>query len=182
MAPRRRLSHRRTEPRRIGRSQRHRGGAVRVHFQAVNAAPRRAPMLKRLTFAVYGVACYVVFLIAFLYAIAFIGNLGTPTALDGPSRQPFGIALAIDTGLLLLFAAQHSVMARPWFKERWTRLVPKPIERSTYVLFSSVALIVMFWQWQPIGGRAWTVNNPDGRLVLYALFGFGWVLVLVATF
>jgi protein-S-isoprenylcysteine O-methyltransferase Ste14 len=139
-------------------------------------------MLKRLAFAVYGVACYAVFLITFLYAIGFIGNLLTPTALDGASRQPFGIALAIDAGLLMLFAVQHSVMARPWFKERWTRLVPKPIERSTYVLFSSVALIVMFWQWQPIGGVVWTVSNPDGRLLLYALFGFGWGLVLVATF
>ena len=82
------------------------------------------------------------FLAALLYAIAFIGNLGTPTALDGLSKQPFGVALAIDAGLLMVFAVQHSIMPRPWFKERWTRLVPKPIERSTYVLFSSLALIV----------------------------------------
>ncbi len=139
-------------------------------------------MLKRLIFAVYGVTCYVVFLGTFLYAIAFIGNLGTPTALDGPSREPLGIALAIDAGLLLLFAVQHSVMARPWFKQRWTRLVPKPIERSTYVLFSSLALIVMFWQWRPMGGQVWTVSDPTGQLVLRALFAFGWCLVLVATF
>jgi methanethiol S-methyltransferase len=139
-------------------------------------------MLKRLSFAAYGVVCYVIFLGTFLYAIGFIGNLGTPTALDGPPSLPLGIALAINAGLLTLFAVQHSVMARPWFKARWTLLVPKPIERSTYVLFSSLALILLFWQWQPMGGRVWSVNDPVGRVVLRGLFAFGWGLVLVATF
>ena len=139
-------------------------------------------MLKRIVFAGYGLVCYVIFLGTFLYAIGFVGNLGTPTALDGPPRQGFGIALAINAALLALFAVQHSVMARPWFKERWTRLVPKPIERSTYVLFSSLALITLFWQWQPMGGQVWTVTDPVGRAVLRALFAFGWGLVLVATF
>ena len=139
-------------------------------------------MLKRLLFAAYGVVCYVLFLGTFLYAIGFVGNLGTPTALDGPSRQPFGTALAINAGLLMLFAVQHSVMARPRFKERWTRLVPKPIERSTYVLFSSLALLILFWQWRSMGGQVWSVSDPAGRIVLYGLFAFGWGLVLVATF
>ena len=139
-------------------------------------------MSKRLTFAAYGLASYVVFLGTFLYAIGFIGNLGTPTALDGPANLPFVIALAINAGLLTLFAVQHSVMARPWFKERWTRLVPKPIERSTYVLFSSLALIVLFWQWRPMGGEVWSVSDPAARVILRALFGFGWLLVLVSTF
>jgi protein-S-isoprenylcysteine O-methyltransferase Ste14 len=139
-------------------------------------------MLKRLAFFAYGVVCYAVFLATFLYAIAFIGNLGTPTALDGPATGSAARALAIDTGLLGLFALQHSIMARKWFKQRWTRIVPKPLERSTYVLFSSVALILLFWQWQPIGGVVWSVNDAAATVVLRTLFGFGWALVLIATF
>jgi protein-S-isoprenylcysteine O-methyltransferase Ste14 len=139
-------------------------------------------MLTRIIFATYGLASYVVFLGVFLYAIGFIGNLGTPTALDSVPRQPFLVALAIDAGLLALFAVQHSVMARPWFKAHWTQVVPRPIERSTYVLFSSLALLLLFTLWQPMGGQVWSVTNPVGRLVLYALFAFGWGLVLVATF
>lgn len=139
-------------------------------------------MLKRILFFVYGLACYAVFFATFLYAIAFIGNLGAPTALDGPPLGPLARALAINTGLLALFAIQHSVMARPWFKQRWTRIVPKPIERSTYVLFSSLALILLFWQWRPLGGTVWSVDNAAAAIVLQALFAFGWGLVLVATF
>jgi protein-S-isoprenylcysteine O-methyltransferase Ste14 len=139
-------------------------------------------MLQRLSFALYGLVCYAIFLGTFLYAIAFIGNLGAPTALDAPASAPVGVALAIDTGLLLLFAAQHSIMARQWFKQRWTRLVPQPIERSTYVLFSSLALILLFWQWRPIGGTVWSVTDPGGAAALRVLFAFGWILVLVATF
>ena len=139
-------------------------------------------MLKRLLFAAYGFVSYLIFLGTFLYAIAFIGNLGTPTALDATPGDSIVAALAIDTGLLLLFAAQHSIMARRWFKERWTRIVPKPIERSTYVLFSSLALLLLFWQWRPIGGDVWSVTDPGGRAALRVLFAFGWTLVLVATF
>jgi protein-S-isoprenylcysteine O-methyltransferase Ste14 len=139
-------------------------------------------MFKRITFFVYGSISYLIFLGTFLYAIGFIGNFGVPTTLDGAARGPLGIALAIDVGLLTLFAAQHSIMARKWFKEWWTRLVPKPIERSTYVLFSSLALILLFWQWQPLGGVVWSIEDPFWRLVLRGLFAFGWVLVLVSTF
>ena len=139
-------------------------------------------MLKRLVFFAYGLASYLVFLATFLYAIAFIGNLGTPTSLDGPATDPLARALAIDVGLLALFAVQHSLMARKWFKQRWTRLVPVPIERSTYVLFSSVALILLFWQWRPLGGVVWSVDNGLATLALRALFAFGWSLVLVSTF
>ena len=139
-------------------------------------------MVKRISFFVYGLACYVLFLGTFLYAIAFIGNLGTPTALDGPATDPLGTALAINVGLLGLFAIQHSVMARPAFKRLWTRLVPTPIERATYVLFSSLALILLFWQWRPLGGIVWSVEGTGAAIFLRTLFAFGFGLVLVATF
>src|SRR5215207_66064 len=139
-------------------------------------------MLKRIAFFAYGSLSYLIFLGTFLYAIGFIGNFGVPTRLDGISSGPLGIALAIDVGLLALFAMQHSVMARKWFKDWWTRTVPKPLERSTYVLFSSLALILLFWQWRPLGGVVWSVEDPAWRLVLRGLFAFGWGLVLVSTF
>jgi len=139
-------------------------------------------MLKRVLFFTYGSLSYLVFLGTFLYAIGFIGNFGVPRTLDGEATGPLAVGLAIDAGLLTLFAVQHSVMARKWFKEWWTRIVPKPIERSTYVLFSSVALILLFVLWQPLGIVIWSVEDPIGRLVLRSLFGFGWALVLVSTF
>ena len=139
-------------------------------------------MAKRVVFFVYGCACYVVFLGTFLYAIGFIGGFGVPTRLDDPATSPLGEAVLINAGLLGLFAVQHSVMARKWFKDRWTKLVPRPVERSTYTLLSSLALILMFWQWRPMGMEIWTVTNSAGRAALYAGFAFGWMLVLVSTF
>jgi methanethiol S-methyltransferase len=139
-------------------------------------------MLKRITFFVYGVISYLIFFGTFLYAIGFIGNFWVPTSLDAPPSGPFATAIAINAGLLALFAVQHSVMARKWFKDWWTRIIPKPIERSTYVLFSSLALIILFWQWRPMGGVVWSVQDPVGIAVFYALFAFGWTLVLVSTF
>jgi methanethiol S-methyltransferase len=139
-------------------------------------------MLKRTLFLTYGAVSYLVFFGTYLYAIGFIGGFAVPSRLDGPARGPLGVALAIDAGLLGLFAVQHSVMARPWFKDAWTRVVPRPVERSTYVLFSSLALILLFRLWQPMGGEVWSVSNPAGRVALYGLFGFGFGLVLVCTF
>ena len=139
-------------------------------------------MAQRVIFAIYGVVCYVIFFGTFLYAIGFIGGFATPTTLDGPATLPPLTALAINAGLLALFAVQHSVMARPWFKARWTKVVPVPIERSTYVLLSSLALLLLFAYWQPMGGVVWSVSDPVARIVLYGLFAFGWLLVLVATF
>lgn len=139
-------------------------------------------MFKRVLFFAYGVFSYLVFFGTFLYAIGFIGNFGVPTTLDGASDGSFWMNLLINTGLLTLFAVQHSIMARKWFKDWWTRVVPQPLERSTYVLFSSLALILLFLLWQPMGGAVWSVENPIGRYVIYALFAFGWALVLVSTF
>ncbi|HZE71171.1 MAG TPA: isoprenylcysteine carboxylmethyltransferase family protein [Pyrinomonadaceae bacterium] len=139
-------------------------------------------MLKRIIFFAYGSLSYLIFLGTFLYAICFIGNFGVLRTLDGAASGGLAVSFAIDAGLLLLFAVQHSVMARKWFKDWWTRIVPKPVERSTYVLFSSVALILLFWQWRPLGGVIWSVEDPVGRVVLRGLFAFGWGLVLLSTF
>ena len=139
-------------------------------------------MFKRITFFAYGTLSYLIFFATFLYAIGFIGNFGVPRTLDGTPNGPFAVAFAIDVALLTLFAVQHSMMARKWFKDWWTRIVPRPLERSTYVLFSSVALILLFWQWRPLGGVVWSIEDPVGRAVLRALFAFGFALVLVSTF
>jgi protein-S-isoprenylcysteine O-methyltransferase Ste14 len=139
-------------------------------------------MFKRIAFFTYGSLSYLIFFATFLYAIGFIGNFGVPRTLDGTPIGPLAVAFAIDVALLTLFAVQHSVMARKWFKDWWTRMVPRPLERSTYVLFSSLALILLFWQWRPLGGVVWSIEDPVGRTVLRALFAFGWALVLLSTF
>ena len=139
-------------------------------------------MFKRITTFTYGVISYLLFLGTFLYAIGFIGNLVVPKSIDSGRTGSLSQALLIDAALLTLFAVQHSVMARPWFKRAWTRLVPKPAERSTYVLLSSVALLLLFWQWQPIGGVVWTVEKPVIQMVIYGLYAIGWLLVLSSTF
>jgi protein-S-isoprenylcysteine O-methyltransferase Ste14 len=139
-------------------------------------------MLKRVAVFVYGVASYGVFFATFLYSVGFIGNLVVPKTMDSPSRMPFLYALGVDLLLLGIFAVQHSVMARPWFKRAWTRIVPEPAERSTYVLLSSLALIALFAFWQPLGGTVWNIENPTARLIMYQLFGLGFGMVLIATF
>lgn len=137
---------------------------------------------KRVAFFMYGSICYVIFLATFLYAMAFVGNIAVNQTIDGTPQVPFGQALLINVVLLGLFAVQHSVMARPAFKRWWTQFVPEAIERSTYVLFASAALLVLFHKWQPMGGVIWDVQNAIGQAVLYGLFGLGWLVVLVATF
>jgi len=139
-------------------------------------------MLSRTTAFFYGVACYLVFLATFLYAIGFLGNFAVPKSIDSGPQSLFTRALAINSALLGLFALQHSLMARQWFKAAWARIVPSPVERSTYVLFSSCALLLLFWKWQPMGGVIWNVGSASGRLALDALYAFGWLTVLATTF
>jgi protein-S-isoprenylcysteine O-methyltransferase Ste14 len=138
--------------------------------------------MKRLMIFVYGLACYGAFLASFLYAIGFLGNVGVSKSIDSGRESSIPVALAIDGGLLALFALQHSIMARPWFKRVWTRLVPEPAERSTYVLFSSCALFLLFWQWRPIGGVIWSIENPVGQAIMYSTYAIGLLIVLFSTF
>ena len=139
-------------------------------------------MAARILFFAYGCFAYALFLLTFLYAIAFVGGFGVPVILDGPLTMPFMTALLIDAGLLGIFAVQHSVMARPWFKKMWTQIVPWSIERSTYVLCASLALDLLFWQWRPLGGTVWSVERPMLRNMIWAVFAYGWLQVLVITF
>jgi len=139
--------------------------------------------MKRFAIFLYGVGSYAVFFATFLYAIAFVGNFPlVPRTIDGIPQMAFGNALVINMLLLAVFAIQHSVMARPAFKAWWTRIIPQAAERSTYVLLSSLALIALFYFWQPMGGVIWQVENRSGQLPLLAGFGFGWALVLYSTF
>ena len=139
-------------------------------------------MFRRIATSIYGLLCYLIFFGTFLYAAGFIGNLIVPKSIDSGQAGPLGEALLINAGLLALFAFQHSLMARPWFKRAWTRFVPEPAERSTYVLFSSVALILLFWQWRPMNGVVWDVQDHTLRMVIYGLWAKGWLLVLISTF
>ena len=139
-------------------------------------------MFRRIVAFLYGVVCYLAFFATFLYAIGFIGNFVVPKSIDSGPHRSFTYALAVNAALLGLFAIQHSLMARQWFKRAWTRLVPAAVERSTYVLFSSVALLVLFWKWEPMGRVVWNVESGTGQILLYVLYAAGWLTVLVATF
>ncbi len=131
----------------------------------------------------FALIAYAIFFATFLYLIAFIGNIAAvPRTVDiGPAATP-ATALAVDLGLIALFGLQHSVMARQGFKAWWTRVIPPPAERSVYVLMASAALIILMSLWRPIEGTIWSVTNPLGETVLWALFGLGWGIVLLSTF
>src|SRR5882672_10261774 len=130
----------------------------------------------------YGAAAYLLFLGTFLYAIAFVGNLPVPRTIDSGAEGPLVPALVIDTLLLGLFAIQHSVMARPAFKRWWTRFVPQPIERSTYVAAASAALLLLYWQWRPMTGLVWSIENPIAVATVQAVFWAGWTLLFLSSF
>jgi methanethiol S-methyltransferase len=131
----------------------------------------------------YGLVTYCFFFATFLYAIGFVGNLPLPTSIDSGIPAPLAVALIVDLLLLGLFAVQHSVMARPAFKRWWTRIVPEPIERSTYVLAATLALALLLWQWRPIPEPlVWSVEHRAGVIALYAVFWLGWTVLLISTF
>lgn len=136
--------------------------------------------MRRFLIAGYAVLCYVAFLAVFVYAVGFVGGLGTPTSFDQAPTLPAAPAIAIDVALLLAFAAQHSVMARQWFKRAWTRLVPEAVERSTYVLVSSAAMALLFAAWQGVGPAIWHTEG-FARTAVIAIYLGGWALVFVAT-
>jgi protein-S-isoprenylcysteine O-methyltransferase Ste14 len=135
-----------------------------------------------LSAVLYGLITYAIFLFTFLYAVGFVGNVFVPKSIDSGTAGPLAEALAVDTLLLALFAVQHSVMARPGFKRWWTRFVPASVERSTYVLFASLALLFLYWQWRPIPEPIWTVHDPIAIAILHAIFWFSWTMLLVSTF
>jgi protein-S-isoprenylcysteine O-methyltransferase Ste14 len=132
--------------------------------------------------AVYGVVCYVIFLGSFLYAIGFIGDIFVPRTIDSGPAAALPVALVTDLILLGLFAVQHSAMARPGFKAVWTKLIPHSVERSTYVLFSSLLLILIFWKWQAMPTVVWAVSAPALKVLVLAIFALGWLILLLSTF
>lgn len=138
--------------------------------------------MSRLMILLYGATAYVVFLASFLYAIGFVGGFVVPKSIDDGPEAKAVTAVVIDLALLSLFAVQHSVMARPFFKRWWTTIIPPAAERSTYVLLSSLTLFLLFWQWRPLPGVVWNITQPMLAAALWALFGLGWLIVLVSTF
>lgn len=139
-------------------------------------------MVKRTLFLIYGSLCYGFFFVTFLYAVGFVSNFIVPKSMDTGATTSLTYAIAIDLLLLGVFAIQHSVMARPIFKKVWTKVIPEPIERSTYVLFASSALMLLFWQWQPIDLVLWDLSDTVWSNLLWVLCGTGWLLVFLSTF
>ena len=140
--------------------------------------------MTRAIYLVSGAFAYLVFLLTFLYLVAFVGDLPwVPRTVDrGGPLVPAAQAVPVDLGLVALFGLQHSVMARPAFKRGWTRIVPSPLERSVYVLLASLALLLMFVLWRPIPGTIWAIRPPALAAAMWAVFACGWLIVLLSTF
>jgi methanethiol S-methyltransferase len=136
----------------------------------------------RLIALLYGLAAYVVFFVTFLYAIGFVSGVAVPKTIDSGTAGPVAQALIVNLLLMSVFAIQHSVMARRQFKQWWTKFVPPSVERSTYVLFSSLALVLLFWQWRPLPMAVWQVDNPQIATAVIGLSFAGWLIVLTSTF
>ena len=138
--------------------------------------------MSRILAFLYGVVSYAVFFFSFLYAIGFVGNLVVPKSIDSDPESSVVRSVIINLVLLGLFAVQHTIMARPWFKRWWTKIVPVQVERSTFVLVASLLLILLFWQWCPMTTVIWSVEDPAGKAFLIGLFWLGWLTVLLSTF
>ena len=139
-------------------------------------------MMTRMLTLGYGVICYLIFFGAFLYLMGFLSNMWVPKGIDSGVAPETGVAIAINLGLIALFGVQHSVMARPWFKDRWTRLVPQPVERSTYVLATSIVLILLYVLWQPMPQVIWDLSATPLAIIAWAVFLLGFTIVLLSTF
>src|SRR5215510_9275479 len=146
--------------------------------EAERAQPARMPAL---IIVGYAAAVYLLYLAVLGYAVGFFAGAGVPKGIDQGPRAAVPAAAAIDLLLLLLFAVQHAVMARPWFKRRWTRIVPEPAERATFVLAASLLLALLFWLWRPIGGIVWNMPGP-GAGALWAAYAVGWAIAISSTF
>jgi protein-S-isoprenylcysteine O-methyltransferase Ste14 len=144
--------------------------------------PRNGSLLGRIVAFLYGAIAYAIFFVTFLYAIGFVENLVAPTTIDSGIVAPLTEALIVNVLLLSLFAVQHSVMARKQFKAWWTQFVPAPVERATYVLFASLALALLLWQWRPIPTVVWQVTDPTLAMAIMGLSFLGWLIVLTGTF
>jgi methanethiol S-methyltransferase len=138
--------------------------------------------MKKILVISYGIVCYTFFLIAFLYAVGFVGDVLVPKTIDSDNAASGVLPVIEDLLLLSLFALQHSIMARPAFKRWWMQIIPKEIERSTYVLLSSLALILMFWKWNSLPGTIWNIESVSARYFFKCLYFSGWVIVLLSTF
>jgi protein-S-isoprenylcysteine O-methyltransferase Ste14 len=139
-------------------------------------------MMKRFAVLLYGVVSYAIAFASLLYFIGFTGNLFVPKGVEGDLGIPFWQAILINVLLIVLFSVQHSVMARPWFKQWWTKFIPNPIERSTFLLFTVMALVPLFYFWQPLGGTVWAIENSFVSGAMMALFALGWVILFISTF
>jgi protein-S-isoprenylcysteine O-methyltransferase Ste14 len=139
-------------------------------------------VMGKLTSFLYGLVAYALCVVTLLYAIGFVTGFGVPKTIDTGTEAPLFTAIVINLVLMTIFAVQHSVMARPQFKAWWTRIVPEPVERSTYVLFASLALVLLFWQWRPIPAVVWEVSNPQAAMALTILEFFGWAVLFLSTF
>jgi methanethiol S-methyltransferase len=138
--------------------------------------------MKRIFALLYGLAAYLLFFAAFLYTIGFVAGVAVPKTIDTGTPTPLVAAVIIDLLLMSVFAIQHSVMARQGFKRWWTKIVSPAVERSTYVLAATLALILLLWQWRPIPAVIWHVANPSAAMALMALEALGWGIVLMSTF
>jgi protein-S-isoprenylcysteine O-methyltransferase Ste14 len=139
--------------------------------------------MRRILTLIYGIVCYVIFFVTFLYFFGFTGDFLVPKSVSvGEPAENLALALLVNLGLMALFAVQHSVMARPTFKKGWTKWVPQPLERSTYVLISSVALILLYGAWQPMPAEIWNVEGTWLGAFLWALFFIGMIVVFASSF
>ena len=154
-----------------------------TQIQTLKADTRgQGNVIGRIIAFLYGIAAYVFFFVTFLYAIGFVEDLVVPKTIDGGTAGPTTPALIVNLVLMSIFAIQHSVMARPQFKQWWTRFVPPSVERTTYVLLASLALALLIWQWQPMPAVVWQIADPRLAMAVTGLSFVGWLIVLTSTF